>query len=321
MDIFGTEAQAPQGAQGNYVGDYTTGAANQQAARKQQEDFLRALQTQAAGGGAVQDAAQAQLQEGLNRGNASIASTLASNRGLSPATAAYLASNAQGAQAQNAAAGAAATRASLANAAMGQVGQTLQGVRQQDLTGANVGAQYGSAQNALNEKAYEDWAQRKDAAAKAGMGAITGLVSGIGTSIIPGASALKGLFGGAAKQAHGGDVLANQAAEEGQEHPWLTPAQAVRVAHDHGYAHGGGIDSEANDTVPTMLSPGERVIPKSISHDPEQSAEFIKALNAMDGHGSEEPKRDSEGFLKALQAKNAELETKVQHLTAALSRR
>jgi hypothetical protein len=44
---------------------------------------------------------------------------------------------------------------------------------------------------------------------------------------------------------------------------------------------GGGavpVDSEENDTVPAMLSPGEIVIPKSFAHDPDLSTAFIKHL-------------------------------------------
>lgn len=40
-----------------------------------------------------------------------------------------------------------------------------------------------------------------------------------------------------------------------------------------------GNDS-ANDTVPTMLSPGEVVLPRTIAHDPDAAAEFVRTLNA-----------------------------------------
>ena len=42
-------------------------------------------------------------------------------------------------------------------------------------------------------------------------------------------------------------------------------------------------DDEANDTVPAMLSPGEVVIPRSISHDPDAAADFVRSLNAQKG--------------------------------------
>ena len=39
-------------------------------------------------------------------------------------------------------------------------------------------------------------------------------------------------------------------------------------------------DSLKNDTVPAMLSPGEVVLPRTISHDPEAAAEFVRHINA-----------------------------------------
>lgn len=56
-------------------------------------------------------------------------------------------------------------------------------------------------------------------------------------------------------------------------------------------AHGGKIegkaavagDSPQNDTVHTMLSPGEIVIPRSKAHDPEKAKEFIDHLLKGDG--------------------------------------
>lgn len=47
-------------------------------------------------------------------------------------------------------------------------------------------------------------------------------------------------------------------------------------------------DDEKNDTVPAVLSPGEVVIPRSIAHDPDAAADFVRALNASkarDGGG------------------------------------
>jgi hypothetical protein len=39
-------------------------------------------------------------------------------------------------------------------------------------------------------------------------------------------------------------------------------------------------DDEANDIVSAKLSPGEVVLPRSIAHDPEAAAEFVRTLNA-----------------------------------------
>lgn len=76
--------------------------------------------------------------------------------------------------------------------------------------------------------------------------------------------------------------------------------QATKTAGDYGsgvgqaagaaskMSDGGGVpgqpqvfgDDEKNDTVPAMLSPGEVVIPRSIAHDPEAAADFVRAVNA-----------------------------------------
>jgi hypothetical protein len=57
-------------------------------------------------------------------------------------------------------------------------------------------------------------------------------------------------------------------------------AAAVGAAHGaliKGNAKVSG-DSPTNDTVPTMLSPGEIVIPRSHAHDPEKAKEFVDHL-------------------------------------------
>ena len=63
-------------------------------------------------------------------------------------------------------------------------------------------------------------------------------------------------------------------------------------------------DSRQNDTVPTMLSPGEIVIPRSKAHDPELAKEFIDHLMKEDyaqGGKVKEPK--SYGSVLAAQQK------------------
>jgi len=65
-------------------------------------------------------------------------------------------------------------------------------------------------------------------------------------------------------------------------------------------------DSPKNDVVPTMLSPGEDVIPRSITqapNAPEKAAEFIKHLQAKDGKKSEES--DDSGYGKVAKAKGS----------------
>lgn len=93
--------------------------------------------------------------------------------------------------------------------------------------------------------------------------------------------------------------------EEHKEHPWTTMKQAERIASDHGYAHGGdyrgggkvpgqarnpNTDTESNDTVHAMLTPGEGVVPLTKMKDPDAAAEFARNMAERAGaqRGSKE---------------------------------
>lgn len=57
-------------------------------------------------------------------------------------------------------------------------------------------------------------------------------------------------------------------------------------------------DSEKNDTVPTMLSPGEVVIPRSIAQSadaPEKAAEFLRHLKSKKGYAGVQAARSKNG--------------------------
>ncbi len=59
---------------------------------------------------------------------------------------------------------------------------------------------------------------------------------------------------------------------------WSPVAQAAHGAVVPGQAEVDG-DSPKNDKVPAMLSPGEVVLPRSISHDPEKARRFVAHLS------------------------------------------
>jgi hypothetical protein len=67
-------------------------------------------------------------------------------------------------------------------------------------------------------------------------------------------------------------------------------------------------DSPANDTVPTMLSPGEVVIPRSKVNDPEKAKEFLKAVKAR-----HEEANGPQGYSKVLAA-HRNLHARLQEL-------
>jgi hypothetical protein len=76
-------------------------------------------------------------------------------------------------------------------------------------------------------------------------------------------------------------------------------AAAGGAAHG-GYVTGGKVnapgDSPSNDTVHTMLSPGEIVIPRSKAHDPEKAKEFID-------HLLKDENKDDSGYGEVLKAR------------------
>lgn len=64
-----------------------------------------------------------------------------------------------------------------------------------------------------------------------------------------------------------------------------------------GYSKGGDVDSTKNDTVKTMLSPGEVVIPKSALVSKEKAISFL--MKVMEGQGPEPEKISTEELMKA----------------------
>lgn len=70
-----------------------------------------------------------------------------------------------------------------------------------------------------------------------------------------------------------------------KRYPEIGKADGGEVEHlEEGGAVGGpepvvSGDDERNDRTPAMLTAGERVIPRTIAHDPEATARFIKELN------------------------------------------
>lgn len=76
-------------------------------------------------------------------------------------------------------------------------------------------------------------------------------------------------------------------------------------------------DSPENDTQPAMLSPGEEVLPRSVTmakDAPERAADFVRHLQERDG------KRDKPGFGKVINAKKS-LKERVEHLEKCMGGR
>lgn len=199
----------------------------------QQQGLAQALQQQMAGQGP--NPAQTQYQGNVQNNIANTQGMIASQRGLNPALAARMGTNAASNANQQAALGSAL-------------------LQQQQQLGAtqNLGNLYGQMQQ--GNLGYQGLYTQGNQNAQ---GINAGIASGT-------ANRNAQLLGGVINAAGGAGAAAAGGAAHG------------------GYVTGGKVnapgDSPSNDTVHTMLSPGEIVIPRSMAHDPERAKEFIDSL-------------------------------------------
>lgn len=271
------QAQAPvntfQGQNANYVPGIQNAMGSAQGLGNAGQGLISSLQAQMGGGGA--SVAQELLRRQTDSNNAGFASAIASQRGMNPGLAQKLILDQQ-AHAQQQSAGQGATlRAQEMLGTQGLLAGAIQGQQANQtgllgtLAGANQGQNVLGMQQAMgNQQANLD-TQRINAGV-AGQNAQTnaGLVGGL----MGGAGAAIGMTGG-------GQV----------------PGQAPVTG-----------DSEKNDTVPAMLSPGEVVLPRSVADDPDKAAAFVRAIRRQkqgpDGYGKALSKmRDLDGRLKAVE--------------------
>jgi len=282
--FFGQKASAPQQRQVDY------GQSNED--RAQQMALLAQLQSQYAGmaNGTGPSLAQGQLQHATDQ-NISQAMALGAaqqGQGLGYASALRNIADQSAAARQQAAAQSAMIR----NAEQMQGTQGLAGVaglyggvRGQDLGQAGMQQQGNQFYDALNFQASQ---------ANANHGALPGILNAGGAILGMGL----GGPAGAAAGGQAGNVIT------GGWNPNTTPA----LAHGgmvRGYSGGGPVDSTRNDTVPAMLSPGEVVIPRSITlapDAPERAKAFVAAIIA---HRQRLPEPDEHPVVRAARKKAA----------------
>lgn len=236
-------------------------------------------------------AAQAMLEQQRGQLSSSLASLLASQRGASQNV---------GLVGRTAARAGAEAGANLASqAATLRMQEQLQAISQaQNLAAQRVEqqrlgtAQYGQAalqgqQQLLAAQAQQE-AQRTAMAQQqeATRGQIIGgLISGVG--------AATGALAGGGKEKGGGSMSPPVMVSEGGMIPENEPKDIISLlleSQPSGMAHGSKVpgkakvdgDSEKNDTVPALLSPGEIVVPRSAAKDPDKAAAFAKSV-AMRG--------------------------------------
>jgi hypothetical protein len=200
--------------------------------------------------------AQTQYLQNVGNNIANSQGLIASQRGLNPALAARMGANA---------ASAANNQAGLGSALLQQqqqlnATQGLEGLYGQ-MQGGNLG--YINQQNQMDQAANQINAGVAQGNASNNAAIFGGLTNAIG-----GAGALYGA-GKLLGKSQGGFI--------------------------DGIAKVSG-DSQSNDTVPAMLSPGEIVLPRSVAHDPEKAKEFVD-------HLLESEKKNKVGYGDVLKAR------------------
>lgn len=252
---------------------------NQKQIYGEQQGLAQALQAQMAGQGP--NPAQLQYQQNVQSNLANAQGLIASQRGLNPALAARMGANRAAAASQQSALQSAIMQQQQQLNATGELGG-LYGQMQQ----GNLGQQQLYNQAQLGAEGINAGVSSQNARTNAGL--FGGLMSAAG------GAATMGMMGGAGGGGGGAGMMGNQAGGGGG----LT--YASEGGKINGVAKVDG-DSQKNDTVPAMLSPGEIVIPRSHSHDPEKAKDFIDHLLKSEGKS----KADYGDVLKARRKRKA----------------
>ena len=236
-----------------------------------QSGLAQALQAQMAGAGP--NPAQLQYAQNVQNNVANAQGLISSQRGLNPALAARLGASAASDANQRAALNSALLQQQQQLGAQSQLGG-LYGQMQQ----RNLGQQQLYNQSVLGVQGLNQQTMAQNAAINAGV--LGGIMSGVS--------------GGMAKTAGGGSPTAAPPLAQGGKVP--------------GKANVSG-DSQENDVVPAMLSPGEIVIPRSKADDPEKAKEFID-------HLLKSKPKDEKGYGGVLEHKRkvADLEKRIKAL-------
>lgn len=299
--------------QGGYASAAQQAILNAQKNQQDQGDYINMLRGQAAGTGAP-SVAQMLLEQQTQRNAQGAASSIASQRGMNPALAAKLALDQAAGQNQQSAGQAAILRSQEQLQAQGLLGQALgqQGSQNNVLLnttggldanlqglGAQVSGQ--NAQLALAADQINAGVAGQNAgtagALVGGLIAGTGAAGPMGSIKTPGGASTGNAnatlsqgqeSGTGAYTAYGnvgvpsssagggmmGDASATFGLGEGADAAALALSRGGKVP---GRASVPG-DSLKNDKVPTDLSPGEIVVPRSASTDPDRAAAFVRAV-------------------------------------------
>lgn len=326
-DLFGQnkyEANSAPLAQTDYgnlintaANNATAGYGNSQNIQAQQQQLADALLAQSQGKGP--NIAQDTLNQATGTNVANQAALMASSRGSS-ANPALIAREAamQGANTQQQAAGQAATMraqqqiAAQTGLAQQQAAMQSGNISEQGINAGllNTGA---AAQNAQNKENIANYAMVQGINSANSHSNTSGMSDTIGNILSGGAGA-----GAAAASGKGGAGMLAALAYKGGKipdhlakmatiyHPnFATEAKDFRAGGPvPGHAQVAG-NSPKNDTVPAMLSPGEEVLPRTITQSsdaPKKAAEFVRHLQEK-----KKGKESGDGLREAMHAKKGSM--------------
>lgn len=263
-----------QGNQAQAFGNYQQGVGQNNA-------YIQALQQEMQGGpnSVSNQLAQAQLQQATNQNMAQQASALGSTRGINPALAARLIAEQGGNIQQQSAAQSAALQASTRANAQQQLGGAINQGLQSGLgmygTTGNQAANYGQLQQGQTGQNLSNYwnAQGINSGVQAQNTETGNRITGQLINAASGAAAgAASGAGGAPPPTQGVGPVAS-----GSQYGAMLKADGGPIP---GKANKEG-NSYANDTVPAMLSPGEIVLPRSITQGDDAAAkakEFVEAI-------------------------------------------
>ncbi len=284
------------------AGNVGAGYQNSQQIQAQQQLLANALLAQSRGQGP--NPAQAALNQSTGQNIANQAALMASQRG-SGGNVGLMARQAaqQGGNIQQQAVGQGATmQAQQQLAAQGALAQQQAAMQQGNIAeqGVNAGM-FGAAAGAQNTQ---------NNANLANYGMVQGINSGVATGNAGHATkAAGGLLGGVGSLlglAKGGTVPDHIQKMSDIYHPGLTPTNMQSGGYVPGQAQVAG-NSPKNDTVLAALSPGEEVLPRSVTQSPDapaKAAEFVRHL---------QQKKSSKGYGEIADSKKS-LKERIENL-------
>lgn len=242
-----------------------------QNAIKAKQDMLAAMLLERAQGGGANPAA-AQLQQATNANQSMTAGTIAATKGINPALAARQAAMAGSGLQQQSAAQAATMNAQQQIAAQGSLGELYGTMGSQNLNQQQI--LQGAIAN-LNSSNVSNANQTNSAKAGVAAANTKGQWDAVG-GILKGA-------GSAVAMAHGG-VVHGPSSKVGQHLKMATGGRVQVVGAEGSPVPGKPAakgDSLKNDKVKALLSPGEIVLPRSVTQSkdaPKKAAEFVAAM-------------------------------------------